>query len=171
MRNTSSIITGHNRKIRNEDARENERICNCPANAEYPLEGQCLSRNTIYSRKIASNLPNYGTKEYIGHSEPEWKKRLANHKTSFSNKKYESSTPISKEIWRIKDQGGTFAVQWSIIGHAPAYNPASKRCSLCTTEALHINSNSTKLLNTRSELVKKCRHQNKFSLIQNDSKD
>ena len=171
MRNISSIVTGHNRKILNEDTTKNERRCNCPANTECPLEGQCLSRNTIYSGKITSNLPNYGTKEYIGLSEPEWKKRLANHKTSFSNRKYESSTAISKEIWRIKDQGGTFAVQWSIIGHAPAYNPASKRCSLCTTEALHINSNSTKLLNTRSELVKKCRHQNKFSLIQNDSKD
>ena len=171
MRNVNSVVTGHNRKILNGDTAENERRCSCPANTECPLDGHCLSKNTIYSGKITSNLPNYGTKEYIGLSEPEWKKRLANHRTSFSNRKYETSTAISKEIWKIKDQGGTFNVKWSIVGHAPAYNPASKRCCLCITEALHINSNSKKLVNTRSELVKKCRHQNKFSLIQMDTKD
>ena len=171
MRNISSMVTGHNRKILNEATTENERRCSCPANTECPLDGYCLAKNTVYSGKITSSLPNYGTKEYIGISAPEWKKRLGNHKTSFCNRKYETKTEISKEVWKVKDQGGTFNIKWSIIGHAPAYNPASKKCCLCISEALYINSNSRNLLNTRNELVKKCRHQNKFYLIQKDTKD
>ena len=135
------------------------------------VSGYCLAKNVIYSGKITSNLPNYGTKEYIGISAPEWKKRLGNHKSSFSNRKYENSTTISKEIWKIKDTGGTFDVNWSIVGHAPDYNPAARKCHLCLSEALYINEKASELINTRSELVKKCRHQNKYSLIQLDSKD
>ena len=170
MRNIGSKVTGHNRKILNADTEKEERKCNCPRNAECPLDGHCLAKNTIYSGKITSDLPNYGSKEYIGLSAPEWKKRLANHKSSFSNRKLENSTEISKEIWRIKDQGGSYNVKWSIVQQAPAYNPASKRCHLCITETLCINSDR-KLLNTRNELVKKCRHQNKYALMTKDTLD
>ena len=42
--------------------------------------------------------------------------------------KFENSTEISKGIWRIKDQGGTFDVKWSVVEQASSYNPSSKRC-------------------------------------------
>ena len=168
MRNMKSIVSAHNHKILREEQEEEERRCNCPQDANCPLDGNCLSRNTLYSGKISSDLPNYGETEYVGISEPEWKKRFANHRTSFNNRKY-ASTEIAKEIWRIKDQGGTYDVKWGIIGHAPGYNPTSKRCSLCLCETVYINENVDSLLNTRKELVKKCRHQNKYALV-NDSK-
>ena len=60
--------------------------------------------------------------------------------------------------------GGDFHIEWRIIGHAPAYNPITRKCSLCTIEKLyiaeHINEN---LLNKRDELVSKCRHRRKYS--------
>ena len=171
MRSMKSIVTSHNRKILTEGTSREERTCNCPANATCPMNGNCLAKNVIYSGEITSNLQSYGTKEYTGISEPAWKKRLGNHKRDFANRKYENSTTLSKEIWKIKDAGGAYSINWSIVGHAPAFNPSSGKCNLCLAEALHINENADTLINTRSELVKKCRHRNKYALIQKDSKD
>ena len=171
MRSMKSVVTSHNRKILTEQTSQEERKCNCAADATCPMDGYCLAKNVIYSGKVTSSLQNYGTKEYTGISEPEWKKRFGNHNRDFRDRKYETSTTLSKEIWKIKDAGGTFSINWSIVGHAPAFTPAAGKCNLCLAEALHINENANTLINTRSELVKKCRHRNKYSLIQKDSKD
>ena len=171
MRNIKSIVNVHNRMILTEESEESKRTCSCPRNAICPMNGNCLSENTMYSVKITSNLPNYGTNEYVGISAPEWKKRLGNHKLSFNNRKY-AKCEIAKEVWRIKDQGGNYNIDWSIIGHAAAYNPVSNKCNLCLSEMLHINENVDNLINTRKELVKKCRqHRNKFTLVPNDTGD
>ena len=167
MRNIKSIVSAHNRKVLTEESQENERKCNCPRNTTCPLDGNCLSRNTMYSGKVTSDLPDYGATEYVGISKPEWKKRFGNHTLSFNNREY-ANCEIAKEVWRIKDQGGTFTIDWSILGHAPPYNPTSRKCNLCLSEALYINEHAEELLNSRRELVKKCRHQNKYSLIQKD---
>ena len=170
MRNIKSIVSAHNRKILTEELEENQRKCNCPRNTTCPMNGNCLAKNTMYSGKITSDLPNYGATEYVGISEPEWKKRLGNHTISFNNRDY-AKCEIAKEVWRIKDQGGSFNINWSIIGYAPPYNPTSKKCNLCLSEALYINEHAEELLNSRRELVKKCRHQNKFWLNQKDLTD
>ena len=167
MRNIKSIVSAHNRKVLTEESEENKRKCNCPRNATCPMDGNCLAKNTMYSGKVSSNLPNYGVTEYVGISEPEWKTRLGNHRLSFNERKY-AKCEIAKEIWRIKDQGGTFRVNWSILGHAPPYNPTSKKCNLCLSEALYINKHAEELLNSRRELVKKCGYQNKYFLIRKD---
>ena len=73
MRNIKSIVSAHNRKVLTEESQENERKCNCPTNTTCPLDANCLSRNTMYSGKVTSNLPDYGATVYVGISEPEWK--------------------------------------------------------------------------------------------------
>jgi len=49
---------------------------------------------------------------------------------------------------------------------APSNFYRGKTCNLCLTEKLHINkqSNDPNLLNSRDELLTKCRHKNKFKL-------
>ena len=55
---------------------------------------------------------------------------------------------------------------WRILRKAFAYSSLSKRCNLCLTEKLMIlSADKTTLLNRRSELISKCRHQNKLSLL------
>ena len=124
------------------------------------------SQKTLYMpAKITSTLLNYTPSEYAGMSAPPWKQRLANHTLTFNHRKYESKTEIAKEVWRIKDQGGDYNIEWRIIGHAPAYNPVAKRCSLCIAEKLYIGDNVDKnLLNKRDELISKCRHRRKYLL-------
>ena len=62
-------------------------------------------------------------------------------------------------------------IHWSILGHAAAYNPASNKCNLCLNEKLYINENVDRLLNTRKELVSKCRHMLKYALVKKAAAD
>ena len=170
MRNMKSIVNAHNRKILTETSQHDKRICSCPKNTTCPLNGKCLSENTIYAGKITSNLPNYEVKEYVGLSAPAWKKRLGNHKLSFNNRKYEKCE-IAKEVWNIKDNGGEYNIEWRILGHAASYNPVGKKCNLCLSEKVHIAENINGLINKRDELISKCRHRNKFALVKHDTED
>ena len=164
MRNIKSVVNVHNKSVMKEQSQTNTRTCSCPRNTTCPLNGECLSTNTLYAGTITSNIPNYGEKEYAGLSAPPWKQRLGNHTLSFNDRQY-AKCEIAKEVWRIKDEGGVFKIVWRIIGHAPAYTPVSKKCSLCLSEKLYIAENiNNNLINHRDELISKCRHRNKYAL-------
>ena len=107
-------------------------------------------------------------KNYIGVTEGTFKQRFTQHKLSFKNKKYSNSTELSKYIWQLKDNETDYRVQWTIITAAQPYNNISKRCDLCTSEKLYIiNGHNNNPLNKRSELISKCRHKNKYYLMNN----
>ena len=139
--------------------------CNCRQQNICPLGGNCLTKNVVYKCVVSSkNVPD---KQYIGLTEGEWKKRFANHKQSFKNRKYSKDTMLSKYIWELKDEKtGNYILNWSILKTAPAYNNISKRCILCLQEKFEIikHPNQNCLLNKKSELISKCRHENKFLL-------
>ena len=58
----------------------------------------------------------------------------------------------------------TPALKWEVLGTAKSYSNITKRWFLCLHEKLVINiyPYPDELLNRRSELVTKCRHENKF---------
>ena len=149
-----SIVNTHSKNVLNESIQHNKRRCNCPRETTCPLKGDCLSENTLYAATISCDLPNYSRKEYAGISAPPWRLRLGNHKTSFRKREY-AKCEIAREVWRIKDQGGDFNIEWRIIGHAPAYNPIAKKGNLCIAEkvniAENIDSQHINLINKRDE--------------------
>ena len=53
----------------------------------------------------------------------------------------------------------------SVLDHAPSYVNGTRKCKLCLTEKYHIITSSEQLVNRRSELISKCRHENKFYLM------
>ena len=86
------------------------------------------------------------------------------HKLSFRNRNYSNSTELSKQIWTLKDNNTNFAINWSILATAPAYSNKSKR-HLCLTEKLYlVRAKKPFLLNKKTDLISKCRHENKFYL-------
>ena len=126
------------------------------------MRGNCQARSIVYKATVARNDE---VKEYIGLSEPPFKQRYANHKTSFRHEKYENSTELSKYMWETKRDRQDFTISWSIVDRARAYSNETKRCSLCLTEKLRImTTDKDTRLNRRPELVSKCRHANKFRL-------
>ena len=67
-----------------------------------PLDGSCLSRNIVYQATVS--LQDKEEKRNIGITEGEFKTRFRNHEQSFRNKKYASSTALSKFIWELKEK-------------------------------------------------------------------
>ena len=65
-----------------------------------------------------------------------------------------------------KRENVTLDLKWEVLRTAKSYSDITKRCSLCLHEKLAIITYPypDELLNRRSELVTKCRHENKFLL-------
>ena len=81
------------------------------------------------------------------------------------HRKYHNSTELSKYVWKLKDEDKEYDIEWSVHRKAAAYTNASRRCNLCLAEKLAIiRADKHRSLNRRSELVSKCRHENKFYL-------
>ena len=171
MQNIKSVINNHNMKVLNNTA-ETEESCNCRNKNNCPLDGKCLTSNIIYEAQITSNQRNYKQKVYIGTAETDFKHRFNNHTKSFNLEHYENDTELSKEYWTIKRNHFIPKVTWRIIRKCAPFNTTKRKCYLCLNEKLEIASyKGDNLLNKRSELISKCRHQNKFTLLRHDSKD
>ena len=164
MNNMQQIISSNNKKVINKQSSEdNVPPCNCRNKPECPLEGKCLTSNIVYRADVL-NLSDHTTRTYLGVCETDFKARYNNHKSSFRYKNKSSSTELSKHIWELNDQNKQFSISWSIAKKCHGYNPVTKSCHLCLSEKVLICNfkEKTQLLNKRSELVSKCRHQNKF---------
>ena len=166
MPNMGAIIKRHNARVCKtvQESEDQPRHCNCRKPDQCPLNRKCLTSSVIYKATVTEDGTS-ASKVYIGSAETPFKQRYANHLMSFRHDRYENQTELSKYIWRLKREGKGFNVDWDILRRAPAYSSLSKRCDLCLTEKLMIlSADKSSLLNKRSEIVSKCRHQNKFYL-------
>ena len=171
-KNIKNIINNHNMNILNNKTNEIQRSCNCRNRDACPLNGFCLEGNIVYQGTVTSNEINYKPHHYLGIAEESFKSRFNNHKKSFNNEYYRNETELAKEIWKIKSKNYTPTISWKIVRKCLPFNPCVKRCHLCLNEKLEIALfKEENLLNKKSELISKCRHQNKFMLIKHDSKD
>eukprot|EP00794_Sanderia_malayensis_P007635 gene7635-biopygen6221 len=163
MSNMKTLIKKHNNKILcNSIAIPKNDRCNCRNRNNCPLENRCQTQSVIYNAHVSSANNRNGT-NYVGLTEGPFKKRYHAHETSFKDRRYEKSTELSKHIWKLNDRNEKHEIKWSIIARAQAYSNESKKCNLCLTEKLKIAKASTAgLLKKRSEMVSKCRHENKF---------
>ena len=162
MPNMAAIINSHNKKISTTNAGTKPKPCNCRNKDLCPLNGNCQTPSVIYKAEVTegSTQP---PKQYIGLTENTFKQRFNAHKHTFRHTKHENSTELSKYIWQLKRQNKEFNINWSICNTTQPYSNETKRCDLCLSEKLCIiNAYKPNLLNSRSELISKCRHENKF---------
>ena len=164
LRNIESIVRSHNKRIiESNDAQTPITKCNCRVKSNCPLQGSCQARGIVYNAEVTTNDNN--SMNYIGLTDTSFKSRFRNHHQSFVNDRYRNSTELSKHVWSLKSKQQTFVTSWSILSHSNAYSNISKKCNLCLSEKLKIiTADKSSLLNKRSELVSKCRHENKFCL-------
>ena len=158
MRN---LIKQHNAKILNETRKANSDGCNCRKRNSCPLDGACLASGIVYKATVTTNIGQ--PKIYIGSTEHSFKTRFNNHKISLKYRKHSHNTCLSKYVWELKDKGTDHEIKWSILKRAKLYSGKPSRCNLCLAEKLCIlTADRSVLLNKRSELITKCRHENKF---------
>lgn len=158
MPNMATRLKSHNQRLLGPPRLV--KPCNCRDKANCPIPGRCQTEEVIYEARVTVSGE---MKRYTGMSAPAVKARIANHNTSFRNERYSASTELSKHVWHAKNSSKPYSIEWSIKDRARSYSNTSKRCNLCTTEKYHILlSSGPDSLNRRSELVSKCRHQNKY---------
>ena len=137
------------------------------------MNGNCLVENVVYKCTVSATST---TKQraYLGVAEGQWKQRYYNHTKSFRNRGYKNETSLSSFLWDIKMKTNEIPkLSWSVLKIVPGYSNISKRCLLCLYEKLFIATyhDQNELLNKRSELISKCRHENKFLLANFKSND
>ena len=172
-KNIKSIINCHNKKVLHQNRPcPNERKCNCIRKELCPLNGNCQAENIVYEATITCNERTYGENIYIGIAETTFKKRYSNHKRSFNLPAYKNDTELSKEFWKIKRRNSVPQIKWRILRKCSRFNRSSLRCNLCLNEKLEIALfKGNNILNKRTELISKCRHINKHTLLRHDTKD
>ena len=159
--NLQTIIKKHNRKIlETSKTPSTENNCNCTKKNDCPLKNNCLTSTVIYNAYLTTKSDTTG-KNYIGLKEGTFKQRNTQHKSSL----FGTETIQTARNYRSKDNNTDFTINWSILATAPAYSNKRKRCHLCLTEKRYlIRAKKPSLLNKRTELISKCRHENKFYL-------
>lgn len=159
MPNMKCVISKHNSRILGPEktaSANKEPTCNCRTKSSCPLSGACLQSNIVYAADVTSN---HSTKTYIGLTSNQFKTRFNNHKKSFSHPNYERESELSKYVWALKRNNTNFDIKWRVIKKAPTTKSPSGSCNLCLEEKVAIIcTNRANLLNSRSELVSKCRH-------------
>ena len=76
------------------------------------------------------------------------------------------TTKLSVEYWNWKAGNCNPKVTWAVKNQFSAYKPQSKRCSLCLKEKFEIlEDKENNLLNKKSEVISKYRHQNKYTVF------
>ena len=159
MPNVKNILNGHNHKVLNQTAaNDNKAGCNCRNRSGCPVDGLCQAKNVIYQATVNTND---STKIYIGSTGRRFKDRYSEHKSSF--KKYDPEgnyTELAKHIHKLNRNKIDFKISWSLL-HRMRDNSqrVAKICQTCNLERWEIARAEKKtLLNKRSELTGKCPH-------------
>ena len=162
MPNVANIIKQQNSRLLKGNNHQNPPPCNCQQPANCPLQGACRTETIVYKATVTHDD---GKNFYYGTADELAKKRISEHYTSFRHRQYENCTELSKFIWQLKDKGKNYNITWEIARKCQKYSCRSGRCDLCLTEKMLIaRNNEPGMLNSRSELIFKCPHKNKFLL-------
>ena len=165
--NMKAVISSHNKKLlKTANSSGPEAMCNCRRGTICPLDSSCQAPAIVYQAHLNTGER---TECYTGSTEPPWKGRYANHKTSFTHSSKRNETGLSKRIWELRDAGEPEpTITWRIHTKSQPYRCGSRRCDLCLSEKLAIlkadKNNEIISLNVKSELMNKCRHNSKFKL-------
>ena len=169
MPSMGSYISSHNIRtlMKHRASGEVPQTCNCRNPERCPLNGECLTRASVYKGNISVRELET-LRRYIGVSEPEFKGRWSDHMTSCNLRKYKDKTKFSQEFWSLKDAGYDVDrdrdFSFEILQKSVPYRAGGKKCNLCLCEKLLIMKHEGEVINKRDEFISKCRHASKFML-------
>ena len=130
-----------------------------------PLQRQCLTPKVICEATVVNNSDDEKL-VYLGASDTTFKDRYRNHTQDFDHERYSKCSELSKCIWQLKRNKKIPSIEWKIV--RKVFNDAkSNYCLLCLKEEyfIIIYPHEEILLNKRSGLIGKCRHEIKNILV------
>ena len=164
MPNMGRLISKTNKpKLKTDDTVAQPKTCNCNGR-QCPVGGNCLESEVIYQAEVKRAISGE-VSTYIGLTQDTFKKRHNQHMSDFRLLQYRNKTRLSSHIWDLKEKGVNFDLSWRIVAKAKAYSPGSRSCNLCNSEKFFILFRpQLASLNSRNELMSKCKHKDKFKL-------
>ena len=160
MPNLKQHIDRHNAQVLNQDSNDQpvER-CNCTANkkVQCPIPGRCATPSVVY-RATVRRHDNCSVDCYTGLTGDLFKTRYSKHNSDIKLNK-NTASKLANHVCNLKTNNIQHDISWEIVTRAPSYNPTSRMCRLCLTEAYYImfmpgGAN----LNKRDELFGSCKH-------------
>ena len=164
MLNVGWLLKAHNQKVLKQH-RPRFRNLQLQKQGELSIARQMSDQVNCLPGKCTIVSEDRASYSYIGLTDNAFKKHWSNHCQSFKNKAHETSTEVSKLIRRLKRADMKYTINWQIIiTKCQSYKPSARTCNLCLTEKLLIIKSPTSI-NSRTELVSKCRHSRKFLIM------
>ena len=167
MPNMAAVIRQHNSAVRRvaRTVQENppqRKALQLPGQDRCPRNGVCQIHSIVYKATVVAGEDQ---RDYTGLTAQTFKQRFYSHQQSFRDKKYQSSAALSKHIWSLEEKDTNFEIKREVRKKATEYQNTTGRCNLCIAEKLAIiRADKKTSLNKRSELVSKCRHENRYYL-------
>ena len=157
-----TIIANHNRKILSAERPTTDARCSCQNPATCPVPYECCRPNVIYHATVKHD--DGKTAEYIGSTEPEFKKRYGNHKKSFKSSKYKHESTLATYVWD-NELNPNPNISWKFLKNCTTYEIGNKTCDLCLSEKFFIikNLHRVNLVNKRTDIGNSCPHKRKKS--------
>ena len=159
MPNLKSHIDKQNTQLLNQDINKAEPYCNCQVNKREncPIPGRCTTTSVVYRATIRRH-DNCSVDCYTGLTGDKFKTRYNKHQSDIRTGK-RTASKLAHHVCRLKDENVQHDISWDIVARAPSFNPTSKVCRLCVTEAYHIIfTPGGANLNKRDELFGFCKH-------------
>ena len=142
-----------------------ERIIEKTVSLFAPINANKLCLFSLIYRCQVNSDSSEQCANYIGLTEHSFKDRFYKHPNSFKYASKANTTELLKHVWDLKNSGTTdVSLNWSIVDRATPYKNGAKKINICFTEKFHVIFSPVHLINKRSELISKCRHENKFYL-------
>ena len=161
MDNTGNLMKAHNKILKPKD-NELEAKWNCRDKEKCPLPGKVHHKSVICEADVSTTN---SRRTYIGLASNTFKTWYTVHKSTCTKREIESSTELSKHIWKLKEEHTPFETSWKIVKQTKPYSPSTKRCNLCLWEKYYIiTANKDSKLNSQTDLLSTCRHKRKFLL-------
>ena len=81
-----------------------------------------------------------------------------------TSNKYKNETELAKEVWKVRNCGGSPSIKWKRERKYASYKPEKQRCSLCEAEKVSIAMSEIPIFTRKNEIISRCRHRFKFKL-------
>ena len=89
-------------------------MCNCPQNNVCPMDKRYFAKNIVYEGKVVEH-PVEESRDYIGLTSTEWKKRESVHNQGINHRCYSNRCELTKHIWNLKDDSKEYTLSWRIL--------------------------------------------------------
>ena len=132
------------------------------------MPGRCTTSSLVY-RAVVRHHDNMSVDTYTGLTGGTFKQRFTKHKSDVNTGK-RTATKLSSHLCQLKDNNIQYDTNWHAVTRAPTYNPTTRFCKLCISEAYYILFEpGGASLNRRDEIFGFCKH--KWSKLLSKSKE